>query len=98
MLDEAIEILKKQTNIKTSKADWSFESVTAEREELDPDIIHASECRLPKLVMTHLFLYVEPNTGRDYVVFFVMDTNSSRELVRGLLVKGRLAWSEVAQH
>ncbi|MGO3116662.1 4'-phosphopantetheinyl transferase [Enterococcus pseudoavium] len=95
MLDEAIDILRKQTNIETSKKDWSFESVTAEREELDPDIIQANECRLPALVMTHLFLYVEPNSGEDYVVFFVMDTNSSRGLIRGLLVEGKLAWSEV---
>lgn len=50
MLDEAIDILKKQINIEASKADWPFGSVTVEREELDPDIIHASDCRLPKLV------------------------------------------------
>lgn len=94
MLDEAIDILKKQTNIETNKADWSFESVTAEREELDPDIIDMSDCRFPKLVMTHLFIYVEPNSGKT-MCFFVMDTNSSCGLIRGLLVEGKLAWSEV---
>lgn len=98
MLDEVIDILRKQTNIETNKKDWSFESVTAERKELDPDIIHASDCSLPNLVMTHLFLYVESNTGKDYVMFFITDTSSDHEFIRGLLVEGKLAWSEVAQH
>ena len=98
MLDEAIEILKKQTNIETSKKDWSFESVTAEREELDPDIIDVNDCSLPDLVMTHLFLWVESNTGKDYVVFLIMDTSSDHEFIRGLLIEGKLAWSEVAQN
>jgi hypothetical protein len=36
MLHQAIIILKEQTGIETTEKDWGFESVTAEREELDP--------------------------------------------------------------
>lgn len=35
MLHQAINILKEQTGIESTEKDWGFESVTAEREELD---------------------------------------------------------------
>lgn len=95
MLDEAMEIVQKYVGIETTQEDWGFESVTAEREELDQNIIKASNYSLPTLVMTHLFLYVEPGTGKDYVVFFVTDTSSSNEFTRGLLIEGKLFWSGV---
>ena len=43
MLHQAINILKEQTGIETIETDWGFESVTAEREELDPAIIQLSK-------------------------------------------------------
>lgn len=98
MLDDAIIVLKEQTEIKTTEKDWGFESVTAEREELDPAIIQISNMELPALVMTHLYVYVDQESSKDYVVFFVTNTSNSREFIRGLLIEGKMTWSEVAQH
>lgn len=93
MLQQAINILKEQTGIETTEKDWGFESVTAEREELDPAIIEASSIELPTLVMTHLYVYVDQESGKDYVVYFLTDITSSQEFTRGLMVKGKLAWA-----
>ena len=92
MLHQAINILKEQTGIETTEKDWGFESVTAEREELDPAIIQVSNRELPTLVMTHLYLYVDQESGKDYVVYFLMDINSEHEFTRGLLIEGKLQW------
>ena len=92
MMDEAIVILKEQVGIPTQETDWGFESVTAEREELDPTIIKSADIDLPKLVLTHLYLYVDQRSGNDCVVYFITDTTSSREFTRGLLIEGKLHW------
>ena len=92
MLHQAINILKEQTGIETTETDWGFESVTAEREELDPAIIQVSKMELPALVMTHLFVYVDQESGKDYVVYFLMDIHSEHEFTRGLLIEGKLQW------
>ncbi|MDK7989620.1 4'-phosphopantetheinyl transferase [Enterococcus raffinosus] len=92
MLHQAINILKEQTGIETTEKDWGFESVTAEREELDPAIIQISKTELPSLVMTHLFVYVDQELGKDYVVYFLTDINSEHEFTRGLLIEGKLQW------
>ncbi|MEQ7055188.1 hypothetical protein ABQE23_02290 [Enterococcus avium] len=52
MLHQAINILKEQTGIETIETDWGFESVTAEREELDPAIIQLSNTKLPALLIS----------------------------------------------
>lgn len=92
MLQQAINILKEQTGIETTEKDWGFESVTAEREELDPAIIHVSNRELPTLVMTHLSVYVDQESGKDYVVYFLTDIYSEHEFTRGLLIEGKLQW------
>lgn len=92
MMDEAMNILNEQLGIETGEIDWSFESVTAEREELDPTIIKSADTDLPKLVLTHLYLYVDQRSGNDYVVYFITDTTSDREFTRGLLIEGKLHW------
>ncbi|HFN2292145.1 TPA: 4'-phosphopantetheinyl transferase, partial [Enterococcus faecium] len=45
--------------------------------------------------MTHLYIYCAPEDGKDYVVYFITDITSQREFVRGLLVEGRLVWSQI---
>ena len=92
MLQQAINILKEQTGIETTEKDWGFESVTAEREELDPAIIHVSNRELPTLVMTHLSVYVDQEPGKDYVVYFLTDIYNEHEFTRGLLIEGKLQW------
>lgn len=93
MLHQAIILLKEQTGIETTEKDWGFESITAEREELDPAIIQMSKTKLPALVMTHLFVYVDQESGKDYVVYFLTDINSEHEFTRGLLIEGKLQWN-----
>ena len=92
MLSQAINILKEKTGIETTETDWGFESITAEREELDPAIIQVSNTELPALVMTHLYVYVDQESRKDYVVYFLMDINSEHEFTRGLLIEGKLQW------
>lgn len=92
MLNQAINILKEQTGIETTEKDWGFESVTAEREELDPAIVQVSNTELPTLVMNHLYVYVDQESGKDYVVYFLTDIYSEHEFIRGVLIEGKLQW------
>lgn len=92
MLYQAINILKEQAGIETTEKDWGFESVTAECEELDQKIIEASSIDLPTLVMTHLYVYVDQESGKDYVVYFLTDINNEHEFTRGLLIEGKPQW------
>lgn len=92
MLSQAINILKEKTGIETTETDWGFESITAEREELDPAIIQVSNTELPALVMTHLYVYVDQESRKDYVVYFLTDIHSEHEFTRGLLIEGKLQW------
>ena len=85
MLQQAINILKEQTRIETIEKDWGFESVTAERDELDPVIVQVSNTQLRTLIMTHLYVYVDQESGKDYVVYFLTDIHSEHEFTRGLL-------------
>ncbi|WP_270284886.1 4'-phosphopantetheinyl transferase [Enterococcus lactis] len=88
MLETAIEVLEKCAQLVTTPEEWGYESVTMEKEEIEMGI-------LPRLVMTHLYIYCAPEDGKDYVVYFITDITSQREFVRGLLVEGRLVWSQI---
>ena len=94
MLETAIEVLEKRAQLVTTPEEWGYESVTMEKEEIEmgtlPKAVH-----LPRLVMTHLYIYCAPEDGKDYVVYFITDITSQREFVRGLLVEGRLVWSQI---
>lgn len=92
MLNRAINILKEQTGIEITEKDWGFESVSVEKGEIDPAIIQGINTELPVLVMTHLYVYVDQESGKDYVVYFIMDITSSHEFTRGLLIEGKLQW------
>lgn len=94
MLNDAIAILRDQVGIETTEVDWGFESVTAERDELDPEIIKVAGTGLPALVMTCMYIFVDQKTGNDYVVYFITDITSSHEYTRGILVEGKLLWSK----
>ncbi|MGY0354255.1 hypothetical protein ACWY2R_07170 [Enterococcus avium] len=66
MLHQAINRLKEQTRIEITEKDWGFESLTAEHDELALPIIQVSKRELPALVMTHLYVYVDQESGKDY--------------------------------
>jgi len=78
MLNEAMNILQKQMQLVTVKEEWSYESVTLEREELDEATLpEGAKKQLPKLVMTHLYLYVD-NQDNEYVLYFLTDMTSQQ--------------------
>ncbi|WP_233619202.1 hypothetical protein [Enterococcus sp. S52] len=39
-----------------------------------------------------MYVYVDQESGKDYVVYFLTDINSEREITRGLLIEGKLHW------
>lgn len=59
---------------------------------MDPAIIQMNKTKLLALVMTHLYVYVDQESDKDYVVYFLTDINSEREITRGLLIEGKLHW------
>lgn len=42
--------------------------------------------------MTHLYVYVDQESGKDYVVYFLADINSEHKFTQGLLIEGKLQW------
>ena len=94
MLETAIEVLEKCAQLVTTSEEWGYESVTMEKEEIEMDTL-PKDVTLPRLVMTHLYIYCAPEDGKDYVIYFITDITSQREFVRGLLVEGRLVWSQI---
>lgn len=64
-----------------------------EKEEIEMGTIPEGS-NLPRLVMTHLYIYCAQD-GNDYVVYFITDIISQQEFVRGLLVEGVLVWSHI---
>ena len=85
MLNEAMMILQKQTQLVIVQEEWSDESVTLEREELDEATLpERAKKQLPKLVMTHLYLYVD-NQNNEYVVYFLTDVTSQITYIKSLL-------------
>ena len=94
MLETAIEVLEKCAQLVTTPEEWGYESVTMEKEEIEMDTL-PKDVHLPRLVMTHRYIYCAPEDGKDYVVYFITDITSQREFVRGLLVEGRLVWSQI---
>jgi len=55
-----------------------------EKDEIEMGTL-PKDVHLPRLVMTHLYIYCAPEDGKDYVVYFITDITSQREFVRGLL-------------
>ncbi|MBO0474488.1 hypothetical protein IGL98_003135 [Enterococcus sp. DIV0840] len=95
MLNEAITILQKQTHLVTVHEEWSYESVTLEREELDEATLpEGAKKQLPKLVMTHLYLYVD-DQDNEYVVYFLTDVTSQTTFIKGLLKNNTRLYSKL---
>lgn len=98
MLHQAINILKEQTGIETTEKDWGSETLGVFQNELDTDIrtiLKGIMADSSKLISADMYLFMDKQTGRDYVVFFISDINHSHsetELARGLLIDGVLQW------
>ncbi|WP_314060546.1 4'-phosphopantetheinyl transferase [uncultured Vagococcus sp.] len=97
MLKLAQELLLKQYQIESSEEDWAYESVTMEKEELDPESL-PKDSQLPDLVMTHVYLLDAGRTKVDYTVYFITNPTSEVEYVRGVLLDGEIAWYQTGGH
>lgn len=98
MINEAIEVLKNQVGLKTDEKDWGAETVAVTSNELDRDIqtiLKELISDFSKMISADMYLFMDKQTKKDYVVFFISDINHSHsetELVRGLLIDGVLQW------
>lgn len=97
MLKIAQELLVNLYQIESSQDDWGDESVTMEKEELDPKTL-PKECQVPDLVMTHVYLLDDGRAEVDYTVYFITNPTSEVEYVRGVLVDGKLDWYQTGRH
>ena len=67
-------------------------------DELDRDIQNILKERISdssKMISADMYLFMDKQTKKDYVVFFISDINHSHsetELARGLLIDGVLQW------
>ncbi|GCF93751.1 4'-phosphopantetheinyl transferase [Enterococcus florum] len=98
MINEAVEILKDQVGLYTTEKDWGSETVAVASNELDRDtqtILKELISDSSKMVSADMYLFMDKQTKKDYVVFFISDINHSHsetELARGLLIDGVLQW------
>lgn len=98
MVNEAIEILKDQVGLDTTEKDWGSETIAVTSDELDRDIQNILKERISdssKMISADMYLFMDKQTKKDYVVFFISDINHSHsetELARGLLIDGVLQW------
>ena len=77
MLETSIEVLEKCAQLVTTPEEWGYESVTMEKEEIEMGML-PEDVTLPRLVMTHLYIYCAPEDGKDYVVYFITDYQPAR--------------------
>ncbi|RXW77267.1 4'-phosphopantetheinyl transferase, partial [Enterococcus faecium] len=63
MLETAIEVLEKRAQLVTIPEEWGYESVTMEKEEIEMGML-PKDVHLPRLVMTHLYIYCAPEDGK----------------------------------
>ncbi len=89
MLTIAQEVLVKLYQIESREADWAYESVTMEKEELDPETL-PKDNPVPDLVMTHIYLLDDERVEADYTVYFITNPTSEVEYLRGVLLDGKL--------
>ncbi|MGJ0917866.1 4'-phosphopantetheinyl transferase [Enterococcus avium] len=98
MVNEAIEILKYQVGLDTAEKDWGAETIAVASNELDRDIqtiLKELISDSSKMISADMYLFMDKQTKKDYVVFFISDINHSHsetELARGLLIDGVLQW------
>lgn len=95
MLTEAQELLLKQYQIQSSEDEWTYESVTMEKEEIEPETL-PKDSQLPDLVMTHVYIFDDEEALNDYTVYFITTTTSDIEYIRGVLLNGELVWYQTS--
>lgn len=82
MLETAIEVLEKCAQLVTASEEWGYESVTMEKEEIEIGTL-PKDVHLPRLVMTHLYIYCAPEDGKDYVFISLQILPASENLFVG---------------
>ena len=69
MLETAIEVLEKCAQLVTTPEEWGYESVTMEKEEIEMSTL-PKDVHLPRLAMTHLYIYCAPEDGKRLCSLF----------------------------
>ncbi|OTN88476.1 hypothetical protein A5819_000957 [Enterococcus sp. 7E2_DIV0204] len=97
MLKGAIKLLKGIVKINTCENDWGYESALLECSELDKDMMpEGYQQTLPKVVLTHTYIY-QDSEATEYVVYFITDGKNQHKYVSGLLKNGKLLWSSIRE-
>lgn len=104
MLHQAINILKEQTGIETTEKDWGFETLGVFQNELDTDIqtiLKRIMTDSSKLISADMYLFMDKQTGRDYVVFFISNIGggdkNEKSILKGLLIDGVPQWHSTGE-
>lgn len=104
MQDKAIDILKEQTGIETTEKDWGSETLGVFQNELDTDIqtiLKGIMIDSSKLISADMYLFMDKQTGRDYVVFFISNIcggyKTEKSILKGLLIDGVLQWHSTGE-
>ena len=93
-VNQAIQLLMDQQNIKTEAEEWGQESILLMKEEVDEHTLpKQAKAHLPKVIMSHTFLYLD-NRGMDYIVYFLAEGTTNQPLLCGLLKEGERVYSK----
>ncbi|MBP2098931.1 hypothetical protein [Enterococcus rivorum] len=93
-INQAIQLLMEQQNIKTEADDLGQESVLFMKEELDEETLpKKAKEKLPTIVMSHTFFYLD-NQGVDYIVYFLAEGTTNQPVLCGILKEGELVYSK----
>lgn len=92
-VESAQKLLETHIGPTSELADWCYESVVLGKDELDPAMV-LDKNLLPEEVLTHQYLWIDPNTEKDYLVYFLTSIDCQRVLAQGIVVNRKLVWSE----
>jgi hypothetical protein len=86
-----IDLLHQQFGISTDATDFGYESVTLDRDELDPNLLpdYFDEIHTGKEVLVH-FYGVE-----KYIIYIIADVEDTHWQLLGVLKEGKLAYSKM---
>lgn len=92
-VERAQKLLEKHVGLTSKLTDLGYESVLLGKDELDPKIVPKTS-QLPNEVLTHQYLWIEPVTAKEYLVYFLTTIDCQRVLAQGIVVDHKLVWSE----
>lgn len=92
-VDSAQKLLETHLGLTSELADWCYESVLLGKDELDPVMVPETDL-LPEIVLTHQYLWIDPVTEKEYLVYFLTTIDYQRGLGQGIVVDHKLVWGD----